>query len=38
MRLAAAQGACCVEAYDALGGLRTMEELEKRIGGGWEKN
>lgn len=38
VRLAAAQGACCVEAYDALGGLRTMEELEKRIGGGWEKN
>lgn len=38
VRLAAAQGACCVEAYDALGGLRTLEELEKRIEGGWEKS
>lgn len=37
-KLAAAQGASCVEAYDALGGLRTIEELEARIARGWEKN
>ena len=32
---AAAIGACCVEAYDALGGLRPFAELDKRIAGGW---
>ena len=34
--LAAAEGACAVTAYDALGGLKTMEELEARIASGWE--
>lgn len=38
VRLAAAQGACCVEAYDAFEGLHTLEELENRIEQGWEKN
>ena len=29
--LASAQGACCVTGYDALSGLKTMDELEKMI-------
>ena len=33
--LAAAEGACCVTAYDALSGLRPIEELESRIRDGW---
>ena len=37
LHLAAATGASCVEAYDALGGLRSFEELERRIKEGWEK-
>ena len=35
---AAATGACCVAAYDALSGLQSFEELEKRIENGWAKN
>lgn len=34
--LAAAEGACSVTAYDALSGLRPLEELEARIRSGWE--
>lgn len=34
--LAAAEGACAVTAYDALGGLKSLEELESRIASGWE--
>ena len=34
--LAAAEGACAVTAYDALGGLRPLDELEARIASGWE--
>ncbi|MBO6016922.1 MAG: carbohydrate kinase family protein, partial [Oscillospiraceae bacterium] len=34
--LAAAEGACCVTAYDALSGLRPLPELEARIRSGWE--
>lgn len=37
MHLAAATGACCVSAYDALSGLRSFEELQKKIAAGWEK-
>lgn len=37
LRLAAATGASCVEAYDALGGIRTLEEQERHIGRGWNK-
>ena len=33
---AAAEGACCVTAYDALSGLLPMEELDRRIRSGWE--
>jgi sugar/nucleoside kinase (ribokinase family) len=34
--LAAAEGACCVTSYDALGGLRTLEELQQKIDAGWQ--
>ena len=34
--LAAAEGACAVTAYDALGGLKPLRELEARIASGWE--
>ena len=37
VKLAAAEGASCVEAYDALSGLRTMEELKEKIADGWEQ-
>ncbi len=37
MELAAATGASCVEAYDALGGLKSFEELEKKIEAGWAR-
>lgn len=33
--LAAAEGACAVTAYDALSGLLSLEELEKKIAAGW---
>lgn len=38
MQLAAATGACCVENYDAISGLASLEELRKRIASGWKKN
>ena len=33
--LAAAEGACCVTGYDALSGLKSIEELNERIRSGW---
>lgn len=33
--LAAAEGACAVTAYDALSGLKSLDELEARIASGW---
>ena len=33
--LASAEGACCVTAYDALSGLKPLNELEERIRKGW---
>lgn len=36
--LAAAEGACCVTAYDALSGLKPLEELEERIHAGWPES
>ena len=33
--LAAAEGACCVTAYDALSGIRPIGELMERIRAGW---
>lgn len=38
LQLAVGTGASCVEAYDALSGLRTFEELEEKIDNGWKKN
>lgn len=35
VRLAAAEGACCVTEYDALSGLKTLEQLEEKIQSGW---
>lgn len=37
VQLAAATGACCVTAYDALSGLQPLEVLEQRIDAGWKK-
>ena len=34
--LAAAEGACAVTTYDALSGLKPLEELESRINAGWD--
>ena len=36
--LAAAEGACCVAAYDALSGIKPLPELETMIAKGWKKN
>ena len=36
IELAAAEGACCVTAYDALSGLKPLVELEERIRKGWQ--
>ena len=33
--LASAEGACCVTEYDALSGLKPLDELEERIRRGW---
>ncbi len=38
VKLAAAEGASCVEAVDALSGLRSLTELEQKIRTGWEQN
>ena len=38
MHLAAATGASCVAAYDALSGLKPLEELKQKIEAGWAKN
>ena len=34
--LAADEGACAVTTYDALSGLKSLDELEARIDAGWE--
>ena len=38
VQLAAATGANCVASYDALGGLKSLDELRTKIAAGWEKN
>ncbi len=38
MQLATATGACCVTSYDALGGLKPLDELKEKISAGWKKN
>lgn len=37
LHLAAAAGASCVAAYDALSGLKSFDEMERKIEKGWEK-
>lgn len=37
MQLAAATGACCVASYDALSGLKPLDELRAKIASGWKK-
>lgn len=37
MHLAAATGASCVAAYDALSGLQPLDELREKIRAGWKK-
>ena len=37
IHLAAATGASCVAAYDALSGLKSFKELKKKIDSGWKK-
>lgn len=37
LRAATAVGACCCEAPDALGGIRSWEETKARIDAGWSK-
>ena len=34
--LAAAEGSCSVTAYDALSGLKSLDELKERIRSGWK--
>ena len=38
IHLAAATGAICVSAYDALSGLIPLEQVKERIESGWRKN
>jgi sugar/nucleoside kinase (ribokinase family) len=38
LRLAAATGALCVSEYDSQSGLKPLDEVQKMIDSGWEKN
>lgn len=38
MHFAAGAGACCVEAYDALSGLKSFDEMKEKMEKGWAKN
>ncbi len=37
LKYATASGANCVEAYDSLSGLKSFEEIQKKINAGWKK-
>lgn len=37
MHLATAEGASCVAAFDALGGIKKLDELREKIAAGWKK-
>ncbi|MQN01581.1 MAG: carbohydrate kinase family protein [Lachnospiraceae bacterium] len=37
LHLAAAEGASCITEYDALSGIRPLDELKERIDSGWKK-
>ncbi len=36
--LSVAMGACCVETYDALSGIKPFDEIKEKIQKGWKKN
>ena len=36
--LAAGAGALCVSSYDALSGLKSLDEIKEKIEKGWERN
>lgn len=38
LQLSTATGACCVAAYDALSGIKPLEEIRAQIQKGWKKN
>jgi sugar/nucleoside kinase (ribokinase family) len=38
LNLSVAMGACCVETYDALSGIKPFDELKEKIQKGWKKN
>ena len=38
LQMATATGTSCVAAYDALSGLKSLEELQRKIDAGWKKN
>lgn len=38
IQFAVGEGASCVESYDALSGLRTLEEIQLKIAKGWKKH
>jgi sugar/nucleoside kinase (ribokinase family) len=37
LRYATAAGACCVEAYDSLSGLKSLKAIQEKIDAGWKK-
>ena len=37
VRYAAAEGACCVAAVDALSGLKSLTEIDRKLAAGWAK-
>lgn len=37
LKFATASGACCVEAYDSLSGLKSLEAIQNKIDLGWKK-
>lgn len=37
LNYATGAGACCVEAYDALSGLKSLNEIQTKIDAGWKK-
>ncbi len=37
VQFAAAAGACCVTSYDALSGLKSIDEMKQKIENGWSK-
>ncbi len=38
LQYAAAAGACCVEAYDSLSGLKSLADMQAKMDAGWQKS